>query len=301
MQSNDSILNAAPKSKSDIKYRNTFIRTLFQDEKRAIELCNAITGSNYPENTKIEICDLDNSLVWRYNDLAFAIDNQLLFMVEHQSSISPNLPLRFLSYITDIYYSWFVKTDELYSKKLYKIPTPKCYVLYNGIAPLKEKTLKLSDAFYINDEVSLELTVEMIDVNYKTGSTILQKSESLEGYAYLIDQIRKNMTQGLARDEAISVAIDYCIENGILSDFLQRHYAEVAKMINLQYNQEAEFEIIRQEAKEEGIAEGVARGIGRGASEKATEIAKSLLKSGMSIEDVAKHSTLSLDVIKKLL
>ena len=139
MQVKNLILNTSPKSKSDIKYRNTLIRALFQDEKRAIELCNAVTGSDYPEGTKVELCDLDNSLVWRYNDLAFAIDDQLLFMIEHQSSISPNLPLRFLSYVTDILYSWFVKVDELYGKKLYQIPIPKCYVLYNGVEQLKEK------------------------------------------------------------------------------------------------------------------------------------------------------------------
>jgi len=302
MRDKNKVHHASVTPKSDIKYRNTLIRTLFQDRKRAIELCNAVTGSNYPEDTNVQICDLDSSLVWRYNDLAFAIDHQLLFMIEHQSTISPNLPLRFLSYLTDTIYSWFVKVDQLYGKKLYQIPAPKCYVLYNGTEPLKEKMLKLSDAFYINDEkVSLELIVEIIDVNHATRHDVLQKSESLAGYSYLIDQIRMNMQQGLTQDKAISVAIDSCIKQGVLSEFLQKHYAEVAKMINLQYNQEAEFEIIRQEAKEEGIGEGIERGlergIERGIEKGAMEVAKKALLKGISIDDISEITGLDVETI----
>ena len=200
-----------------------------------------MTGSNYSENVEVQLCDLDSSLLLRYNDLAFAIDGQLLFMIEHQSLISPNLPIRFLSYITDILYTWFVETDKLYGTTLRKIPTPKCYVLYNGIEPLKEETLKLSDAFCINDKhASLELEVTIIDVNYCNENEVLAKSESLKGYAYLVEQIRLNKAKGFSQDKAISIAIDICIKENILLEFLKKNYREVAKMLNLQYDQEGE-------------------------------------------------------------
>ena len=298
MKEKNLAINVTPKQKSDTKYSDTFIRALFQDKKRAIELCNAVTGSNYAIHTEVMLCNLDHTLLKRYNDLAFAIDDQLLFMVEHQSTISPNLPLRFLSYLTDILYSWFVKVDELYGKKLCQIPTPKLYVLYNGMEPLKEKTLKLSDAFHIKeDEPCLELEVEVIDVNYASGHEVLQRSESLKGYAYLIDQIRIYMGQGLVRDTAISMAIDRCIEQNVLSEFLQEHYLEVAKMLSWEYDQEAEFRIIRREAKEEGIEQGIEEG----AEIKAIEIARSLLKSGMTVNEVSKHSNLSVEIVKSLI
>jgi len=288
------------KQKSEAQYGDTLIKALFRDEKRAIELCNAVTGSNYSEDTNVQLCELDNSLVRRYNDLAFAIDKQLLFMIEHQSGISPNLPLRFLSYITDILYSWFVRVDELYGKKLYKIPAPKCYVLYNGTQALKEKTLKLSEAFYINDEkVSLELIVEIIDVNYSNGSEVLQKSKSLEGYSYLMDLIRRNLKEGLTRDKAISLAIDYCIKNEVLSEFLQENYSEVGKMINLQYNKEAEFEIIRQEAKEEGRLEERAKAEAEKLEEK-IKIVKKLLKMNLTTEQIVEATGLAVEDIEKL-
>jgi len=50
---------------------------------------------------------------------------------------------------------------------------------------------------------------------------VLNKSESLKGYAYLIEQIRIYMNQGLSRDKAIQAAIKYCIETNVLAKFLR--------------------------------------------------------------------------------
>ena len=98
---------AKRKDKTGKQYRDTVFRTLFHDKKRAIELCNDVAGTAYPEDTPVELCSLDSSssLLARYNDVAFAIGNQLIVMCEHQSSINPNMPLRFLPYITDMIYS----------------------------------------------------------------------------------------------------------------------------------------------------------------------------------------------------
>jgi len=281
------------KEKSGKKYKDTVIRKLFKEKDRAIELCNAVTNSNYTKDVNVQLCDLDSSLLLRYNDLAFAIDGQLLFMVEHQSGISSNLPVRFLSYITDILYAWFIETDKLYGTTLRKIPAPKCYVLYNGIEPLKEETLKLSDAFYINDgQTSLELEVTIIDVNYCEKNEILAKSDALKGYAYLINQIRRNKAQGYNQDQAISIAIDICIKENILSEFLKENYQEVAKMLNLQYDQEAEHRAIRSEGIELGIEQGEHR--------KAIEMAKKMLDDKLPLETILEYTGLSIDTVKKL-
>jgi len=279
------IIKTAEKQKSETQYRDTLLRKLFEEKTRTIELCNAVTGSNYTEDTEVILCDLDSSLTWRYNDLAFAIDDKLLFMIEHQSTISPNLPLRFLSYVSDVLSLFFVENNELYKNNLYKIPAPKLYVLYNGKNQPKEKYLKLSDAFHLNDgKTSLELTIEIIDVNYNSGHEVLEKSVSLQSYAYLIDQVNKQINQGIKRDKAISLTIDHCIEKGILAEFLKTHYKEVSKMLNLQYDQEAEHRAIHQ----------------NGANEKAIEMAKKLLKRGMSPIDIAEDSGLSIETVKQL-
>jgi len=97
--------DSAPKQKSKTQYRDNIIRKLCKDESRAVELCNAITGSNYSEDAKVNLYNLEDSLYWRFNDVAIAIEDELLVMIEHSTIVSPNMPLRLLSYATDIIYT----------------------------------------------------------------------------------------------------------------------------------------------------------------------------------------------------
>ena len=90
----------------------------------------------------------------------------------------------------------------------------------------------------------------IIDVNFSRDNAILQKSESLRGYSYLIDRIKSGKDQGLTRDKAIKEAIDHCIQEGILEEFLKENYEEAAKMLRWEYDQEEEFDAIREEVRE---------------------------------------------------
>jgi hypothetical protein len=113
------------KQKSGTAYKDTLFRKLYCDEKRAIELCNALEGTNYPLNTKVKVYNMEESLALRYNDSIIGIEGKLLVFSEQQSTINPNMPLRFLAYAADAIYSWFVDIQGLYKGRLYKIPTPK--------------------------------------------------------------------------------------------------------------------------------------------------------------------------------
>ena len=183
--------------KSTHTYQDRFIRYLYEDKKRAIELCGALSEIDYPQDTKAERYDLEKSLFKRFNDLAIVINDKQLYVIEATSTISSNFPLRILLYVADILSSWFIENKQLYQSKLIKIPEIKCYVLYSGKAPLKETELKLSNSFKTNDgsndSFDLEITVLIIDINLSSGSTILQRSESLRGYAYLIDYIKRGI------------------------------------------------------------------------------------------------------------
>ena len=54
---------SASGQRSDAKYKDTVLRTLFRDKERAIELCNAVAGTNYQPDANVVICDLDNSFL----------------------------------------------------------------------------------------------------------------------------------------------------------------------------------------------------------------------------------------------
>ena len=284
----------AIKQKSDLKYKDTLFRTLFREKDRAIELCNAVAGTNYPKDASVVVCDLENSLFRRYNDLALAFEDQLIFMYEHQSSINPNMPLRFLSFITDALYTWFVDTNEIYRSTVLKIPAPQFYVLYNGKKELKQDMLKLSDAFKIKPVgPSMDLAVKVLDVNYDSGCEALNKSTSLNGYAYLIAQIRNYESKGIGRDLAINEGIQKCIDEGILVDFLREKFEEVAKMLAWEYNQDAEFRIIREEAREEGREEG--------REETKIETVLAMIKKGFDALLIAEITKMPIEWVRKII
>jgi hypothetical protein len=195
--------------KSTKQYKNNILKLLFEDDKRAIELCNTLIGSSYPETAVVVQCGLESSLARRYNDVAFAVEEQLLCVIEHQATIDPNMPVRLLCYVTDILYASFIQMDLLYKNKLFEIPTPKIYVLYNGKEKLKETTLRLSNAFKVKDgEAQLELIVHLIDVNHGADSKLLETNPRVAGYAYLIEQVRIFIGDGHTRDRAIRLALE---------------------------------------------------------------------------------------------
>jgi len=89
-----------PKQKSKSQYRDHILRKLCREESRFIEVCNAVTGSNYSADAKSKLYNLEDSLVSRFNDIAIEVDDELLVMIEHSTTISANMPLRMLDYVT---------------------------------------------------------------------------------------------------------------------------------------------------------------------------------------------------------
>ena len=68
-----------------------------------MELYNAVNGTSYDDPELLEINTLENAIYMSmHNDISFIIDSRLA-LYEHQSTYSPNLPLRFLFYISNLY------------------------------------------------------------------------------------------------------------------------------------------------------------------------------------------------------
>ena len=83
-----------------------------------------------------------------YNDIAVMVNDQFILMIEHQSTINPNMPLRLLEYVTRIYGNK-VDSKTKFSNKLIPLAKPEFFVFYTGkenIPP--ESYLYLSDAFW---------------------------------------------------------------------------------------------------------------------------------------------------------
>ena len=224
-----------------------------------------------------------SNMGWNFHDASFFISNYLN-LYEHQSTYSPNAPLRFLIYLTNLLKKLIGKRD-LYGRKRVQIATPHFAVFYNGTEKRPEKeVLKLSDAF-INrtDTPEIELTVTVYNINPNNNTQLLEKSEVLRGYMIFVNRVRENLEhqKKIAQnapeydeaayeedlEKAINEAIDYCVKHHIMEEFFRENRNEVTKSMVLDYTWERREELIRAEEYEDGKREGYAAGISQGRAE----------------------------------
>jgi hypothetical protein len=163
------------------------------------------------------------------------------------------MPLRILSYIARVYEK-IIARRAVYKTALAKIPKPEFIVLYNGPAKTPERQeLRLSDAFMglePGEKTSLDLTITMYNINYGQNAELLQRSESLAGYAQFVAKVRENEAT-MPLEQAVSEAVRHCIRNRILARFLEEHGSEVANMAFGEWVWDEAKEAWQEEAREE--------------------------------------------------
>jgi len=282
-------------------HKNSVFSSLFSTPEILRELYSAIEGIPVPPDIPIDINTLSNVLFMKQiNDVSFLIDNRLVMLIEHQSTISGNLPLRLFEYMGRVYEKIIVM-EAKYQKDLVKIPRPEFIVLYNGVEPCPDYTeLKLSDAFMDIeglkltgiDKIPLELVVQVYNINHGHNPEMLKKSESLYGYSFFINKIREYQSQGLTLEESVTPVIEYCIKNNILKEYLLKHGSEVINMLTAEYDREMDIAVNRREAMEKGEEIGMKR-------EKLI-IAKNSLSEGLTPEFVHRITGLPLEKIEEL-
>jgi len=133
---------------SNTKYKDSVFSLLFSKPELLRELYGALEGVDLPEDVPVTINTLQDVLFMdRINDISFEIDGKLIVLLEHQSTVNPNLPLRMLMYIARLYEKTLGERN-LYARRLLHIPRPVFYVLYNGKEEFPDrKELKLSSMF----------------------------------------------------------------------------------------------------------------------------------------------------------
>ena len=278
-------------------YKDTVFRMLFSDRKNLLSLYNAVNQSNYKNPEDLEIVTLENAIYMGIkNDLAFIMDTNL-YLYEHQSTYNPNMPLRDLFYICSEYQK-LVDKKSLFSSTLQKIPAPNFIEFYNGSTVISDCTeLRLSSAFEcLTGEPKLELIVTVLNVNEGHNADLMQHCSMLKEYAQYVARVR-HYASDMPLNQAVKRAVDECIREGILAEFLARNRNEVISMSIFEYDKELEEKKLRKAEYEYGFSEGKKTGF----QNAAMETARRMLKSNkLSLEDIADFSGLSIDEIKQL-
>ena len=286
-------------------YKDTVFRMLFSDRKNLLSLYNAISGAHYDNPEMLEIVTLENAIyMGMKNDLAFIIDTDL-FLYEHQSTYNPNMPLRDLFYISSEYQK-LVDKKSLYSSILQKIPAPQFIVFYNGTEKRKDSWVNhLSEAFEnLPGNPKLELEVLTININEGHNEELMEHCQTLKEYPEYVNCVRKYARE-LELNEAVKLAVDECIRNNILSEFLRANKSEVISMSIFEYDKEEEERKLRKAEYEAGVADGFNNGFNNGFNDGINTAKKdaaiTLTELHMPIEQIALALKVDIEAVKEWL
>ena len=233
-------------------YKDRLFHMLFSDKVALLSLYNALNGTDYDNPEDLTITTLENAIyMGMHNDVSCILFSEIN-LYEQQASLCPNIAFRSLLYIADTLRGLTVDND-IYSSTIIPLPTPHFVTFYNGVDPMKEDemVLNLSDAYEVpTDQPELELTVRVLNINPVYNEVLLESCTILKQYMQFITKVRECIDSLAAKTSdtplpymdrlrvAISEAVDYCITQGILDDFLKKHRSEVIAVTLYEYSEE---------------------------------------------------------------
>ena len=240
--------------------KDIVFRLIFGNNKEALlQLYNALNKTKYTDPNALRIVTLDNAIyISMKNDLAFLLVGTIN-MYEHQSTVNPNMPVRFMIYLAQEYQMLVESaSSSLYGNKLIPLPTPQCVVFYNGTEETPDEyELRLSSAFCNQDvEPAAEVIVRVVNINYGHNEYLMQGCELMSQYAEFVEITRKYALLYDDREEAMNTAIDYCIAHGILEDILRKHRSQILGSLLEDFDEKKYARTLREEGWEAGLQDG---------------------------------------------
>ena len=272
------------------KIRDTVFCHYMSTQTHLLELFNALNDTHFEDSTDVKINTLEGSFYSNLkNDISFIMDNLIIVLIEHQTTINPNMPLRFLSYLDELYRR-IVSSEsaKIYGSELIKVPSPEFYVFYDGDdTSFDQQLLRLSDAF-LSDSENLELIVHVYNLADGKSKNLKNKCQALLEYSIFSNRYKFYRKQNLSIDEAVHKSVHYCLEHDVMTEYLKNHQEEVINMFGFEWNE--------QEAREALLKAGEARGEARGK----LLILKDLVLDGtVSLKAASQKAGMSIDSFKK--
>ena len=117
--------------------------------------------------------------------------------------------------------------------------------------------LRLSNCFENTDNEApcLECTATMLNINYGHNQELMKHCRRLEEYSIFVQCVREYIQSEPSVEDALEKAIDTCIHQDVLADFLKKHRAEVTNMILTTYDKDLYEKTLKEDAREEGREE----------------------------------------------
>ncbi len=264
--------------------KDSVFTSLFREPKYLLQLYQALHPEDHEATEdSIKNVTITNVLLDQYyNDVGFQIGEKIVILVEQQSNWSINIVVRCLLYLAQTYQEYFESTKQnVYGSKKLELPKPEMYVIFTGNRKARPEYLCLSKEFFGGDDSVLDVKVKII-YDGKEGDIINQYVTFTKIYN---EQVKLH---GRTR-EAVLETIRICKDQNVLSEYLSGREKEVVDIMMTLFNEEY---ILKTyvESREKEASENTK-----------IETAQRLYEMGISVQDIAKASQVSAEIVEQWL
>ena len=130
----------------------------------------------------------------------------------------------------------------------------------------------------------------MININRQNRHPVLENCKTMQEYSIFVETVRK--WKEIDLQNGFEKAVEECISNNILREYLKRKTKEVVNMLLAEYDYETDIAVQRAEEREIAFADG--------SYQKALETAKLMKGMNYPISDICTISGLSVEEIEAL-
>ena len=282
------------KNKPNYTLKDSLFIDLFSDKMRLIQLYKSLIDNQRQINPEdIEILTIQNIILRGiYNDLGFRVKDEIIILMEAQTTYTTNIVLRILFYLSETLKNYIIDSsenknlNELYNTKPRIIPKIKLFVVYTGDKMMQDHDLHLKDVMVENDIIS--------DIDMKVRVLCTGNKKSILGQYILFTRVyTKQKKECKDIETAVKNTIEICMNDEILKEYLEYRKMEVQEMITAFMTQEEAFESFLKDEVKRGRKEGEEKG-------KIDTLIK-FFKNGIGLDIISKSLEMSIEEVKSIL
>ena len=273
--------------------KDSIFTHLFSIPQYQLQLYRAL----HPEDKHVKASDIETITrrcvvaQHEHNDLGILVKNRLMILVEAQSSWSPNIVIRLMSYAIQSLMDYFQERQVfLYSNNKLECPKPELYVIFTGDRLSQPETLSFRDLFFMGD-MTCDLDATAHVIYYKEGN-----ADILNQYITFCRVFNAQIKLYGYAEQALKETLRICRDTNILSKYILQREAEIMDIMTALFDQDYVTRMYGVDQRREGKIEG----INEGKIEEKKETALKMLKKGFDMDVISEMTSLPAKEIMKL-
>ena len=181
-----------------------------------------------------------------HNDFGILIKDRLMVFVEAQSSWSPNIVIRLMSYAVQSLMDYFRERDVyLFSSTKAECPRIELYAIFSCECENMPQTLSLCGEFFPRGGCDLDANVHLL--HFDEG-----KTDIINQYIMFCRIFNEQLKKYGYSPQTISETLRICRDKGILVEYIKRMEGEIMDIMTYMFDEENNKRLFGLEQQKEG-------------------------------------------------